>query len=168
MDLSHDERTPAPVTFIPAVRRPPPLEDSAWVTTPSPSLPTTAVVLPSARLSSPPAHVFDKEKWLPPLLDRSILLTETIEHFSFWPLVNCVGPSVQHRPPWPPPVQGELQHRPAQLKMQSNDIQLRPIPWPSFGSGSCFVRNTNIWHNGLLLSYGGESSRCQFLLLHTL
>ena len=40
---------------------------------------------------------------------------------------SCFSPSwdaMPHRPPWPPPLQ---------FGIQSDGVQLRPMPWPSFG-----------------------------------
>jgi len=76
-------------------------------------------------LGSLPAYVFDKGPWPSSMEHSYILPSETIHIcLSLWRSLSRDLVTVQIRPPWPPPIQ---------LEMQSTSVQLRPTPWPSFG-----------------------------------
>jgi hypothetical protein len=77
--------------------------------------------------------------WPPPMHISNMLCTASIplaQYLVDKSIQSCFSPSwdaVPHRQPWPPSVQFEI---------QSDGVQLRPMPWPSFG---CLTMRCNTY-----------------------
>jgi hypothetical protein len=85
---------------------------------------TQCLVIP--RLFS--ATEVDIGPWPPPLENKYTWLSDTMTPYFSFDLSFCYGQeALKQRPPWPPPTQ---------WVMHIVGAQLRPIPWPSYGSRS--------------------------------
>lgn len=94
-----------------------------------------------------PLHVnlVDKGQWPPAMRDHHTSIIDTTE-LSSWPAFSLGRVIVKQEPPWPPPLQCEMQYGvhlrqpwppPVHLEMKGDGVKLlRSIPWTS---SSCYA-----------------------------
>ncbi|CAD6270496.1 unnamed protein product [Miscanthus lutarioriparius] len=91
------------------------------------------------------ANLVDKGQWPPAIRDHHTSIIDTTE-LSSWPAFSLGRVIVKQEPPWPPPLQCEMQYGvhlrqpwppPIHLEMKGDGVKLlRSIPWTS---SSCYA-----------------------------